>query len=938
VGDILDKLAENRVPILLAEIGAYLHDLGKARKEFIEHYAHNGGSGWDGHNFPSTFPDELKEIFSETKVQICNEQISLLDFIEKHHKEKENGGSLSDCEVPLLIRLLYAGWSGYDGMDSGMDKGGAKVKQSKNNVFISTTFGYELEENKIKDVEELAKEREDKKNLNKVVEDALNKYTVDNDIIKLRKNLIEGTRFFYQKFLGETRRSANDVTLWDHSYSVASLYKCAIAKNTIDCSNASFDPLDFNWKILSVNLDIISTIAKGIKIGDVIGYKEKIDESLNTIKTLVEETYPLGNEIYRDTSGIYFLIPDIGVEELRDEILNKLKDIEPELMIEIALKEKIINLHSYNYKFDCKGLQPIPSNIRNERGRLEKDIRENLIKILPEARDSALQEVHYPASSERFFLEKFKDDWNGKEVCPICRLRPMDENSDGCGHCLRRRLKRAEDWIKNPMQTIWLDEVSDHNDMVALLIGCFILDNWLDGSLIKTMAIRTRTSKNPSPARIRRCWETTQEFINSTIFENILNKYSYGVDSPFIEIRTKRIQFTINPDPNIFKGATCDIDVDRVKLSPVCIDKNQGLFMTTINLQILGNKGKKIDEITSWMDKKDIKIKKEDSNKWQDGFRISVAKPADSEFQDYIPYIKIYDFPDQFMTLVPAYDAFDIAKEILKEYEIQFSKVRDRLPFHLGIIAFHRRTPLYVAMDAGRRLINAFKDSTKTMDARVNSIADAQLGKLSKYVKKLTLQPGPCYSSVPLTWLVSYSTGDPSQQDEWHPYIRVTGGNPSRGNYSFDYTGNGDYVVHVKELQLNDCIKIEPSYFKMIYLESAADRFRIDDNLRPLDDIKRLDELWNDIQNILKAKKLGILQLYAFWQEVEKRRRDYKGDSVWEDFVKSALINILKLSPQRYTKLFNKLFQATKDGLLYLCLHWNLQVRKIKPEKQEVKI
>ncbi|RLE10140.1 hypothetical protein DRJ04_09400, partial [Candidatus Aerophobetes bacterium] len=103
-----------------------------------------------------------------------------------------------------------------------------------------------------------------------------------------------------------------------------------------------------------------------------------------------------------------------------------------------------------------------------------------------------------------------------------------------------------------------------------------------------------------------------------------------------------------------------------------------------------------------------------------------------------------------------------------------------------------------------------------------------------------------------------------------------------------------------------------------------------------LDDIKRLDELWYEIQNILKAKKLGISQLYAFWQEVEKRRIDYKGDSVWEDFVKSALINILKLSPQKDDELFNKLFQATKDGLLNFCLHWNLQVRKTKPGKQEV--
>jgi len=388
---------------------------------------------------------------------------------------------------------------------------------------------------------------------------------------------------------------------------------------------------------------------------------------------------------------------------------------------------------------------------------------------------------------------------------------------------------------------------------------------------------------------------------------------------------------TTNPNLNIPIGATCDIDIDGVRLSPVCIDENKCLFVTTVNLQILSNKGKTVDEIALWMDGKAIKIKKEDNNKWQGGLRISSAKPADSKFQEYLPCVKIYDYPDQFMALVPAYDAFGIAKKILEEYEIQFSKVRDRLPFHLGIIAFHRRTPLYVAMDAGKKLIDAFKTNTQTTNARIVSIANAQSSKLGKYVKKLTLQPDPCYFPFPLIWNISYSTGDPNQEDEWHPYIRVNGGNPNRGNYSFDYTGNGNYVVHVKELKTNDCIEIEPSYFKMIYLESAADRFRINENLKALDDVKRLDELWNDIQNILKTKKLGISQLYAFWQEVEKRCIDFKGDSVWEDFVRSALINILKLSSQKDTELFNKLFQASKGGLLGLCLHWNLQVRKIKP-------
>ncbi|MCL6500899.1 MAG: hypothetical protein K6T16_02605, partial [Candidatus Pacearchaeota archaeon] len=118
MSSLLKKLEDNRTAILLAEIGAYLHDLGKARKEFVEHYSQNGGSGWDGHNFPSKFNDELRKLLANIKLQICNEQAYLLDFTEKHHREKETGENLSDCDVPLLIRLLYAGWNGYDGNHS----------------------------------------------------------------------------------------------------------------------------------------------------------------------------------------------------------------------------------------------------------------------------------------------------------------------------------------------------------------------------------------------------------------------------------------------------------------------------------------------------------------------------------------------------------------------------------------------------------------------------------------------------------------------------------------------------------------------------------------------------------------------------------------------------------------------------------------------------
>ncbi|MGC8933511.1 MAG: hypothetical protein ACP5LQ_09545, partial [Candidatus Methanodesulfokora sp.] len=509
--------------------------------------------------------------------------------------------------------------------------------------------------------------------------------------INLRKAVIEGTKKYYSSFLGETRRPANDVTLWDHSYSVATLVKCAIAKNIIDPSNASFDPLDFNWKILSINFDVLELLAKGVKLGDTLGYWKSIREAFEKIKEIIEIKYPIGNEIYRDTTGIYFLIPDIEIKELEKLILDELEDIEPELMPYIGIKE-IKATADFNYKFTCKSSEEnIPGDI--PRREVEDKKKEMLKKALPEARKEALREIVYPTSFIRFSQKFDQYNWENKEVCPICRLRPMDGNSEGCEHCLERRKKRANMWRHNPKSTIWLDEVSDQNDRIALVVGCFILDKWLDGFFIKTLAIRAKKDpqtgrvliekqkdtspvKNPSPARIRRCWETTERFIKS--LENILNSWQWGPD-----IRRQRIKFKIEPNPGITEGSTCDIEVDGLRFSPVHIDEQNGTFVSTINLELLKKFGNSADEILKSINEKEIKVKTEKDKAWkrekdERHFKITEAAPADEEFQNYLPYAWIYSFPDQFMMLVPAHEALDIAEEFLKKYEKEFSKVRDR--------------------------------------------------------------------------------------------------------------------------------------------------------------------------------------------------------------------------------------------------------------------
>jgi len=261
--------------------------------------------------------------------------------------------------------------------------------------------------------------------------------------------------------------------------------------------------------------------------------------------------------------------------------------------------------------------------------------------------------------------------------------------------------------------------------------------------------------KHPSFARLRRIWLTTKEFIDETVIEIIKNTLTHS--NP----RSKRIQFKISPDPHIPKNLTCDVIVSGVRFSPVCVDNTNGIFISTINLEILSKFGKTVGEIANALSGQDIKLKTETDKIWRD-FKITRAMPADDMYQDYLPYIKIYDFPDQFMILVPAYETLDIAEKIVEEYERQFSKVRDRLPLHLGVIAFHRRTPLYVVMDAAKRLLKKF-ESSKTIVVDVERVEDMK-DPISGMSKKLLLRVNK--RRIPLKWVVSYSTKDPDVEED----------------------------------------------------------------------------------------------------------------------------------------------------------------------------
>ncbi|ADA66505.1 CRISPR-associated protein, Csx11 family [Thermotoga petrophila RKU-10] len=984
---ILETLKENRTPILLAEIGAYLHLVGRFSKEFLETHVRDSDLQFDYQKICSNSDffentrlyemltnKKLKDFISKLNTSAAVEELkkdidNFCNFIQKH--------TWRDAPKGLCKILADA-----HGIVSGIDKSLAgriveAGKQRKNYIFRSTAFGYEKEI-------ELLKDRGLKKQFFEELSQILNNIfteleTKEQISYESYQRFLSIITKYYSKTIGETRRSINEISLYDYAYSIASLVKSNLAKMLVD---GWYEPRSKSkWTILSVNLDIPRLLSKGLKIGDILGYREETEQLFNEIKKFVEYDYPFGNEIYRDETGIYFSSPSF------EEIKKFLEEIEKTFFNHLSFD---VSLHIDTSR-ESRSMTVIASERMNA---LKKISFPHISGMMKHQRNAAINNNQ----ENKFSFEK----------CPVCGVRMKSEKNDRCEVCDKRYKKRAESWNKDPKKTVWLDEVSDKNGCVAMIVGKFNLNKWLSGELLDTLIsttfeewksengniqlcsklgihkiedlerkfqdmfknskldqtgkelceslvgikiddfsklwnslaerdatgyalnlvneeekarhlIKLLFRKHPSFARLRRIWSTTKEFIDQTILETIIN--SFIPSNP----RTKRIQLVISPNPSIPKNATCDIIVGGVRFSPVCIDNTKGIFISTTNLEILSKFGRTVEEIAEALSGQNIKLKTEEEKNWKD-YMIIEAKPADDEFQDYIPYIEIYDFPDQFMILVPAYEALDIAEKILMEYEKQFSKVRDRLPFHLGIIAFHRRTPLYIVMDAARRLLKRFEMS-KTIEAdviKVEDIAgDSELGKCKKLVLQVDRR------EIPLNWVVSYSTKDPEVEDLWYPYLRICSAEKPDRALCFDYTGSGDYVVHIKEIKEKDRIKIEPSYLKLCYIEESSDRFNVDENLKFIDDIHHIKNLWEMVKRNLLSKKWTLSQLYSFWRELE-RVKEYD-EETFEYFLESNLINILGLNPS--SGEFEFLKKAIEDGLFELCLHWNLQVRKEKAEK-----
>jgi len=175
MSDILYRLAENRTPILLAEMGAYLHLIGRFSEKFIYAQAKDASEQEkefankeqfkkvcnDPDFFENTGLDKLlKDQSWETLInafkslsnvgELSNNKVeSLSEFIEKHTWRDNPKG---------LCKILADSHGIVSGIDKALSGRGKSGKQKKARTFKATTFGYEKKQVKGEYIREVKKD------------------------------------------------------------------------------------------------------------------------------------------------------------------------------------------------------------------------------------------------------------------------------------------------------------------------------------------------------------------------------------------------------------------------------------------------------------------------------------------------------------------------------------------------------------------------------------------------------------------------------------------------------------------------------------------------------------------------------------------------------------------------------------------------------------
>jgi hypothetical protein len=586
----LGELRKNAEMILLAELAAFLHNLGKCNENFIQ--AHSEGQ--DASQHPYRYPliagtmrrwVEKMKIDDKTRFQVDYDKTenpenkNLLDpqlkeeFFWKTQVELPNAihdlyddhGKAAGYSAGFFLDFQDYKWFNFEkspvriatifnkvdralrlahichAMCSASEQVGKDFEENQpfQTTFRATAFGYDLHRIEV-EAKPLSAAL---KKISTALLAALSAKQSDEKknpgALGLSNPVLRQTlETEFSKALAETQRPRNDVTLWDFSHTTGSLFKAAIAWSILNPELPVWKDLatEPEWKNLKLDLQFLTIswnyfqfMQSAARLIDVLSRQHFLNKAIARTRDYWEAEVPLANLVYQDEDRLIFLAPGGGEELLNCQDNGKdLRSILKEMFFDVRNKSCVEKYAEIvpNLKLFPIKLDPTP---------IKTDKPDSNDLGFGAAIKARTQQHSSDAAGFTQLWSQINPDQAGYDVCPVCGLRPVgyddapnfSEKADRRGVCRVCEERRLDRAQK------WLDP---QNYARTIWIDEVADDNGrvaliagrfhLDEWFDPESKFAESISKVISFARARRIWETTRNFWVEVVADDMMAKVS----------------------------------------------------------------------------------------------------------------------------------------------------------------------------------------------------------------------------------------------------------------------------------------------------------------------------------------------------------------------------------------------------------------------------
>lgn len=980
----MDDAARNL--ILAAEIAGLLHDLGKLRAEFAYETTDQPEAGnpdavnWadrqdqcrstthvnslhgaileNGRAYPprqetgnewlndlKTHPEWARTLY--LPIEWLGQEYS--DEIQAHglgDPLREHHGQRGFPEFTLLGTMFSLG---ADIRDSALDKSGSprgSGLQRLDAAYIADAFGNEWRD-RTYDPEAL---QQNWSMAAQIIQNHLfpaDSSTPWRDLGNTRALFLPAIRPYFEQALGATLRPTNDVTLWHHAYSTASLHKIQVAEGVL---RQNFQPWQDNmglaaedrcglirFRLLGIRWDWASLARTALEPVVFAALAIRRAEVIAAIRQRIEVDYPVGNRLYEDDDGVVFVVPgfyegDSPDDRQRAETLFEghiltpltqglLSDLTPlGAGVEIRLAWTQPRLYLTDYR------EVMPCMLQGCRERLLQIDADGLRQSWSPGPNQSLAVcpscgLRPGQAAERGLGDSNLDSWR-KGYCHSCaQLSVMDSSTNRIDG--EARFNRASSLLGFRPITFNLHKLREQrgrgeNPRLALISVQSDPLAIAEGAVLMTQVARPLRELPldflPENARSLTGMGEFFEHVNQRLLQGGVIPNLYGDDSDHARRLIGDKYWGTRRDGRIPQG-------NAQERGRKLID--EFFLREWVPEELISPEHPIGDRLALFAVRKHASPSRL-ARFWSDldlAWREMLAGVAHST-EAYAAPLSL-DVRG-FRVIVAAADLRATLKAIRQETERRFERVQGRFPLDISVAVFREKFPFYLALDAVRRMEQ--RVTRRQTEAWTLMAKGEEQGHLH-----LTWDSG---RGQPVNWSVPMTTADPQVRDLWYPYLICLSRPQGPGR-----------LVHMADLEVGDQVQVRPMTFDYTVLEGSTRRYQIrydqegrrphyilgDPGRRPylLDQMEDLFDLapatgWTASQS--KAILGQLIDAYEQWvREVPDTLLD-QGRAAWRGHAERLLLQ--KLPGTARQQIREALLAGLEQGLFFDTFDWSEFVEK----------